>query len=107
MLNVLYLPPSLWLIGIDRWLKAIYSRVGGFDILVDLLIGYGIGVGGDGIGFATGVDLGEGCVWLAAGVRVMSEVESAFLSILVGIMWGVVSFHGVWGGVEDELLVAW
>ena len=111
MFNVLYLPPSLLSIGMARWLKAEFlhcSRIGGFFILVVLLSGCGVGVGGVGIGFVIGVGSGEGWAGFVAGVGVMGESGGykgggggvlTSVSVLVGVIRGVVSLLGVWGDV--------
>ena len=92
-----------------RWLKAEFlhsSRIGGFFILVDLLSGCGARVG-----VLTGVGSGEGWAGHVAGVGVMGGVGLGLLlvwgesgrygggrgvctsiSVLVGVVRGVVSF---------------
>ena len=97
-----------------RWLKAEFlqcSRIGGFFILVDLLSGFMVGVGG----VVMGVGFGDGWTGFVAGVGVMGGVwfglhlvwgESGgykvggrgmftSMSLLVGVIRGVVSFLGV------------
>ena len=97
-----------------RWLKAEFlhcSRIGGFFILVDLLSGFMVGVGG----VVMGVGFGDGWTGFVAGVGVMGGVwfglhlvwgESGgykvggrgmftSMSLLVGVISGVVSFLGV------------
>ena len=106
-----------------RWLKAEFlhcSHIAGFFILVDLLSRFMVGVGGVVMGFVIGVGFGDGWAGFVAGVGVMGGVwfrlhlvwgESGggyrvggrgmftSMSLLVGVIRGVVSFLGVWKGV--------
>lgn len=111
-----------------RWLRAEFLQysiwspdvchAGGLFILVDLL---GVGVDGGRVGFVTGVGSGEGRAGLVVGVGVMAFGLSLVwgeskrfkvggrgvftsISILVGVMGGVVSFLGVWRGLGGGLV---